>query len=349
MMLFTYLARKFSLYVFSIGFLLAFIFNFIEFFEKMVRVKQANAMAITTFLSLNFIPTFLDLLLIGVWLATCFLIKELCWHHEWELLQLLTYIPKKLFVFMAIMGLAVSSTAFVINEYCGATLAFKADKFKQERLKQSMDHVLMTTWLELDKGRFCYFSVLNTRTLQGEDLLLITMSPQGMLQSVIKAPLFSVDFKTMAIHVPNGYEFDHEERDEKKIHNKFFVVPAFFSQLRINLEIPTVGNMLNRVTFYRHALPQVVYNELLGKLFARINYFLQILLCPLLVLALFMCTQHPYLRWVFALSAYPLCIIASLVGDAGVRHGLHASFVFLTFLIMMLFVGWCWVRCLSRA
>jgi lipopolysaccharide export LptBFGC system permease protein LptF len=349
MMLFTYLARKFSLYVITISFLLAFIFNFIEFFEKMVRVKQARAMAVTTFLGLNFIPTFLDLLLIGVWLATCFLLKELCWHHEWELLQLLTYIPKKFFVFMVIMGVAVSSMAFVINEYCGASLAFKADKFKQERLKQSMDHVLMTTWLELDRGRFCYFSVLDTKTLRGEDLLLITMSSQGMLQSVVKAPFFTVDFKSMTVTVPDGYEFDHEEQEEKKIRNKTFVLPAFFSQLRINLEIPTVGNLLNRVTFYRHALPQGIYNDLLGKLFARISYFIQILICPLLVIALFMCTQHPYVRWVLALSAYPLCIVAGLVGNAGVRHGLHASFIFFPLLLMALFIGWCWMRCVRRA
>jgi lipopolysaccharide export LptBFGC system permease protein LptF len=348
MILFRYLARKFSLYVGVIGFLLAFIFNFIEFFEKMVRVKQARALTITTFLGLNFIPTFVDLLLIGVWLATCFLLKELYWHHEWELLQLLTYVPQRFFMCMALMGLLVSSTAVVINEYCGASLAFKADRFKQEHLKQSMDHVLMTTWLELDHGRFCYFSALDTKKMQGEDLLLISMSEQGMLQSVIKAPLFTVDFNSMAITIPEGYEFDHEERDEKKIYAKILHVPAFFSQLRINLEIPTMSNLLRRVIFYRHALPQGVYNDLLGKFFARLSYFLQILLCPLLVAALFMVTRHAYMRWVLALSAYPLCVIAGLIGDAGVHSGLHASFIFVPLLIMVVFIGWCWLRCLKR-
>ena len=349
MMLSRYLARKFLLYVVTISFLLAFIFNFIEFFEKIVRVKHATASTIATFLGLNFIPSFLDLLLIGVWLATCFLLKELYLHHEWESLQLLTYIPQRFFVFMLTMGIVVSSAALMLNEYGGAALAFRAEQFKQERLKQSMDHVLLTTWLELDHNRFCYFSALDTKTLQGDDLLLITMSPEGSLQTVVKAPHFEVDFASMKIMIHQGREFDRDEQDERDIHDKIMVVPAFFSQLRVNLEVPTVGAMFKRVIFYRSALPQGVYNDILGKLFGRISYFLQILLCPLLVVALFLCAQHPYVRWILALSAYPLCIVAGLVGDAGVRHGLHASFVFLPLMLMGLFIGWSWMRRMRRA
>ena len=237
----------------------------------------------------------------------------------------------------------------MLNEYGGASLAFRAEQFKQERLKQSMDHVLMTTWLELDHNRFCYFSALDTKTLQGDDLLLITMSPDGALQTVIKAPHFTVDFASMNIVIPQGREFDRDEQDERDIHDRTLVLPAFFSQLRVNLEVPTIGAMSKRVMFYRNALPQGVYNDILGKLFDRISYFFQILLCPLLVLALFLCTQHPYLRWILALLAYPLCIVAGLVGDAGVRHGLHASFVFLPLLLIGAFIGWCWVRRVRRA
>jgi hypothetical protein len=344
MLLFRYLGRRFLLYLLTLDFLLAFIFNFIEFFEKMVRVKHTTAGVIIAFLRLNFIPTFLDLLLISTWLATCFVIKELFVRHEWELLHLLTFIPQRFFMLMLTMGIFISTAAFVLYENCGAQLAFRAESFKKEKFKQSTDHILMTTWLELDNNRLCYFSVLDTKTLQGQDLLLIAMSPKFTLQSVVKASSFTIDFATMAIIIPEGLVFDSDQQCETMIYNKKLVVPAFFSQLGINLEVPRVSNMIKKAIFYRDALPPHVYDDVLGKLFTRLAYFMQLLLCPLFVFALFMCCSHPYGRWVAALSAYPLFIVVGIIGDKLFQYGLHPLIIFAPLLVILFFIIWCWIR-----
>src|SRR3972149_4709923 len=89
-MVFTsYFLRRFIGFFFALTLLLAVIFNLIEFFEKLVRVKHTDIGSIIHFIGLNFLPSFSDLMPIGVWLATCIMIWEFHQNHEWETLFLL--------------------------------------------------------------------------------------------------------------------------------------------------------------------------------------------------------------------------------------------------------------------
>jgi len=344
MILFWYLTRRFLSYVFSITFLLTFLFNFIEFFEKLMRAKQTSVAVITYFLRLNFVPTFFDLLAIGTWLGTCFLLKELCWRHEWDLLNLLTYIPGRLLTFAMWMGISISLFALVAHEQYVAPLAFKAERFKQEKLKQGVKHRLVTTWLELDNNRMCYFSVLDPQTGDGEDLLLISMSPQFLLERMVRAPHFHVDFKTMNIHIPHGMVVDSGEQKEQSVTDISLSVPAFFSQLSISLEAPLLWNLSKKLMFAKHLLPRGVYDELLGSLLLKIGYFLQILLYPLLTVCVFMCIHHPVVQWIAALSVYPVMLVSTQIVDILFHYGLSPLVLLLHYLLFIIMALVCMYR-----
>lgn len=328
----------------AISLMLAFIFNFIEFFEKIVRAKQVPVRVIIHFLSLNFIPTFFDLLPIATWLATCLLLKELLGRYEWELLQLMTFIPQKLFRFALIMGLFLSSTAFVLHERYVADLVFKAEHFKQEKLKQGVPQKLVSKWFELDNNQICYFSVFDPETVMGEDLLVIRFSPEFTFQKMVRAAHFMLNPSTTTIMIQSGHVFDMESQQEHVEQDLEIHSPAFFSQLRMNFECPTLLNTAKKLTLYGKLLPYGVYNEVFGQLCGRIAYYMQLLLYPLLTICLFMITNHPFIRWVLALAAYPLFLIATIAGDEAFHSGFQALILLVPYLFILFLIAACWIR-----
>jgi lipopolysaccharide export LptBFGC system permease protein LptF len=344
MLIFWYLTRRFVTFVTAITVLLTFLFNFVEFFEKLVRIKSAGVGVIIHFLALNCIPTFFDLLPIGMWLATCFLLKELYQYNEWDLLQLLTYIPTRFLSFALIMGLVFSFSTFVIHENYVANLLFKAERFKQENLKQGAVQKLVSTWLELDHDKVCYFGVLDPKTGQGQDMILIEMTPQFALQNIIKAGEFHIDTTTNAITLSHAEVFDMNEHEEKDVDAVTITSPAFFSQLKISLEAPTLGGTIRKVLFYQDILPKGIYDELVGQMCSRLMYFLQLLLYPLLVICLFLWVRHPYFKWVAAMGAYPLMLMASVGGDSLFHRGLGALGMLSGYIAIILFIACFWVR-----
>lgn len=324
MLIFWYLARRFLAYVISISLMLAFLFNFVEFFEKLLRVKHVSVATIMHFLSLNFIPAFFDLLPIGVWLATCLVLKDLLANNEWELLQLLIFVPRRFFVFTLAMGVIVSASALLLYEGGAAHLAFQAEHFRQDKFKQGTGSKLLNRWFELDNNQFFYCGVLDLATFEGKDLILITMSPDFHLEKIVKAADFTVDPITSIVSAP-----------ENNIH---FSSPGLFAQINLSLEEPTLGNLARKILFHKDILPAGVYNELLGQLCTRLGYYFQILLYPVITFCLFMCTYHPYARWVCMLLAYPLVLLAVTIGNAAFHNGFHALAILLPYLIMLLVV-----------
>jgi hypothetical protein len=342
MLIFSYLTRRFLAFLAAISLLLAFIFNFIEFFEKIVRSKQVPVSVIIHFLSLNFIPTFFDLLPIAVWLAMCLLIKELMGRYEWELLQLMTFIPRKFLRFSLIMGLALSVSSLVLHERYVANLVFKAERFKQEKFKQGAPQILVNKWFELDHDRICYFSIFNPETVAGDDLLIIQFSPDFTFQKMIQACHFTINPATTSIEIPEARIFDMGVQGEYIQKELAIHSPAFFSQLKMNFEYPTLFNTAKKLSLYGKLLPSGVYNEMLGHFCSRMGYYIQLLLYPLLTICLFMVTSHPYIRWILALLAYPLLLTATITSDAAFHSGFHAFILLMPYLLVLLFVLWCW-------
>ncbi len=343
MLIFWYLARRFFLFLTGLDLLLAFLFNFIEFFEKLVRAKHVTASTILHFLSLNFIPTVFDVLPISMWLALCLLLKELYQRHEWETLQLLSYIPSRLLTFALSMGLIVSITAFITYESYVSPLAFKAEQFKYEKLKQDPKPQLITNaWLELDTNTFFYCDVLDLKKHQGHRLLVITMNSSFMLHRLIKADYFTVNPQQQTITIPIGSIVEVEEQKEHSCTNMVITAPALFAQLRLNAENQTLTTLTTKLILYKNVLPVGIYNELLGQLFAKMLYYLQLLLYPLVTVCLFMLFSSSYVQWVAALSTYPLFITASVIGDTLSKQGPWVWLMIVPYLILIIFVGIVW-------
>jgi hypothetical protein len=296
---------------------------------------------------LNFIPAFFDLLPIGVWLATCLVLKDLFASNEWELVQLLMYVPQRFFIFTLTMGIVVSTNALLIQEGGAAHLAFQAEHFRQEKFKQGTGRKLVSRWFQLDNNEFCYCGVLDLETLHGKDLLTISMSPDFHLKKIVNAADFTVDPITSMVKIPTSKVFEMDNPGILAQMDSSFGSPGFFSQLNMDLEEPTLGKLTSRIIFHRHILPSGVYNELLGQFCSRLAYYLQILLYPFITFCLFMISYHPYARWMYALSAYPLVLTASTIGNASFHHGFHASAILFPYLIMLIIALLAWTRKLA--
>ncbi len=310
----------------------------------MLRLRAVSSGLLLQFFGLSFVPNFFDLLPIGLWLATCLLLKDLYQRHEWESLELLSYAPRRFFTFMLVMGLCVSVATFVVYERWVASVVFRAERFKQEHLKQGSSQKIVNRWTELDNNQFCYFNVLNLETMRGSDLLLIVLNKSFGLEKIIKASSFVIDASSNTIHLGMAHVFDVEGQGESLATNLKLESPAFFSALRTNFETPTLSNSIKKIVLYRSALPFGIYNELMAQLCARLTYYVQLLLYPLLTISLFFLMQNVLLRWVAALAAYPLFLLAGVIGQAAVSQGLHAELILIPYFLIILFIFWFWRR-----
>ena len=87
MVLAKYFIKRFLKYFLLINIGITFLFNFIEFFEKIIRVKSATIPHIIKFIALQIPHTFFENFPISCWLASGLFIKEIIQHNEWEALQ----------------------------------------------------------------------------------------------------------------------------------------------------------------------------------------------------------------------------------------------------------------------
>ena len=338
MVIFTYLARRFAGYVFVTSFLLAFLFNFIEFFEKLVRVKHTTVATILEFLRLNFLPSLIDGMPIALWLATCLLLKELMQHNEWELLQIISFVPKRFFVFTVTMGLLFGTAVLVVRESTVADLAARAERFKHEKFKQERVQKIIGRWVELSAHQFAYFNVLDLDQMTGLDLLVVTMRPNFELERIVTAPTFTIDptnctvlaqqAKVVAMDHPEAVAFDQLT----------FHTPALLPQLKMSLEAPTLHNLGRKIILYQDVLPIGVYKELLYAFLMRLICYLQLLLYPALTFCLFMLVTNAIGRWALALAPYPLFMLLGVVSDAAFRYGLNPWFILVPYILLIIFL-----------
>jgi len=188
MVLALYFFKRFFKYFLVINIALTLLFNFIEFFEKIVRVKHATITTILHFIALNFVPSFFETFAISCWLATCLLIKEFSQHNEWESFQILNINHKKLFNLFFMAGAILTVCSFIGKEKISLDLLNKSEKFKLEKLKQTSNQKITTKWLKLSDEIICYFGFLDLEANQGNDLILLYMSPDFEIEKTIKGP-----------------------------------------------------------------------------------------------------------------------------------------------------------------
>ncbi len=331
-----YFFSRFFKYLIAINLFFVFLFNFIEFFEKLLRAQHSSVSDILYFLFLNIAPTFFEQLPVSAWLASGLLIRELYQQQELDALLLMSFNFRQLFTLFFTAGLVLAMTSFVLNEYFVTNITFKAEQYKMEQFKQISTQKLISKWMALEQNTFCYFSVLDFQAKTGQDLFIVFITPQYTIQKTISAPAFSIDAQQQRIIIPEGKIFDVEQNLHSKINNYSFTNPSFFSQIYIHHEPPSAINLIKTLVRGHNVIPHTLSNDLLGQLLKRLIAYLLLILYPMLTLGLFaLFWRNQTFRWIALLLPYPLFTLASMLTDYMIHHGINAGVSYGPYLIII--------------
>ncbi len=334
MVLIKYFLKRFFKYVFVVGFFLAFLINFIEFFEKIVHAKDAGLNTILMFVSLNFIPSFFDLLGVSCWLATCLLIKEFYQQNEWEAFSLLNIGYNNIVKLFVWASFCLMLFSFVLRESFVERLTSYAEQYKMEKFKQKSSQKLLGKWLMLNKETIAYLGVLDLSTNSGTDMLMLYLNPDFTIKKVLNSKNFYIIPEKQELCIPAGTEFDIENNVPEAINDLKLVVPTLFSQVKINLDIPTISNLCQSL-LNRSILPVSVQNELVYATISRLISYLKLMFYPILTFMLFMLfSNFIILKWVAILMPYVLFTFIPLLTDYLFTMGINP----LIFLFIYLFI-----------
>lgn len=335
MVLIKYFFKRFFKYVFAIGFFLAFLINFIEFFEKMVHVKQAGITTIFAFIFLNLVPSFFELLGISGWLATCLLIKEFYQQNEWESFALLNVNYSVIFKMFFSASLCLMLFTFVLKEAFVEHLAFYSEQYKMEKFKQKSAQKVLGKWVMLNEEMIAYFGVLDLACNAGTDLLIISMNPDFTIQKTLSCKDFYINPEKQTLEIASGLEFDIESNVSEKVENLQFTSPTLFSQIKINLEAPTIFNIYKSL-LNKNILPVSIQNELIYNLLNRLIFYLKLMMFPILTFMLFMFFWNTiFMKWLMLFVPYLLFTILALFSDFLFSRGINPFLI----LLIYLFVG----------
>ena len=340
MILALYFFRRFFKYLFLINFSLTLLFNFIEFFEKLVRVKHATITMILHFIALNIPSSFFDTLPLSSWLAACLLIKEFAQQNEWEILQILNINYKKLFNLFLLAGAITASISFIGKEKLTLGLLNKTEKFKLEKLKQKPQHKIINKWLVLSQNNFfCYFNCLDLETDKGNGLTLLYLTPDFEIEKIISSPIFHIHPQTQDLYLPEGTITKIQNNTQIKIKDLYLKIPTFFSQLQLNISVPSLSFLTKNLILWKNILPVEIWNDLLAHLLKRIFLHLHIILYPILTFLLFLlCPFHPRYKWLLIMLPYPIITIINILMNFMVQKGIPAYITIFPYLLLIIII-----------
>lgn len=342
MVLAKYFFKRFFKYVFTIGLFLAFLINFIEFFEKIVHVKQVEVNTIITFISLNFIPCFFDLLGISSWLATCLLIKEFYQQNEWEAFAILNINYNILLKLFLSASFCLMCFSIALKETVVENLNFYSEHYKMEKFKQKSVQKILGKWLMLNERTIAYLDVLDLSTNSGSNLLLLYMNQDFTIQKVLNCKQFLINTEEQTLIIPSGLKFDIENNQPEKIENLTLVVPALFSQIKINLNVPTLINIYRNI-LNKNILPISIQKELIYNLLNRLVAYLKLIIYPVLTFMLFaLFWNSMIIKWIAILIPYILLTFSTLLCDYLFARGfnpIYLAFIYLFIVFGMLLIN----------
>jgi len=309
MILVRYFLKRLFTNIFFINVGLTLLFNLIEFFEKMVRVKHASATMIFYFITLSIAPSFFYNLPISSWLGSCMTLAQMHQQNEWELLKLLNIKSKKILKLVLIAGATLAIFNFLGKEFLTNNLETAAEKFKHEKFKQDRKKKLFNKWFALNEKTFSHFRYLDLRQNKGNGFSLIELSPKFEVKKITSAQDFIVNPDTKTIFIPSGKSIHTKTKNQEILENKEIKLPSFFTQIKIQGEFPSLQQMFHVVTLDKNILPKHVYNQLLYIFLSRILISLLLIIYPLLTFLLFFFfTYHRYYRWILIFLPYPIAI-----------------------------------------
>ncbi|MCK4651387.1 LptF/LptG family permease [Candidatus Babeliales bacterium] len=347
MVLALYFSKRFFKYFFLINVSLTFLFNFIEFFEKIVRIKHTSFANIVHFICLNLPSSFFENFPISCWLATCLFIKELVQQNEWETLQILNINYKKLFNLFLWMGIILASISFIGKEKITLKTSNLAEKFKIEKFKQRSKQKILNKWVILpnnntkSKNLFCFFQLLDLKENKGTNIILIYMNSNFEIEKTINSSIFYIKPEEKTLFLTQGIKIKAKSGIQTKINNLNFKIPSFFSQLQLDIEIPSIHVLIKNLISGKNILPDIVLNNLLSQLLKRIIVHLQVLLYPLLTFCLFLLfPYHSKYKWVMILLAYPFITLSDMfinltISTSGGLFLLLPYFFIIIFLLLL--------------
>ncbi|MFH1461846.1 MAG: LptF/LptG family permease [bacterium] len=217
MILKKYILSRFFKYLFTINIALTFLFNFIEFFEKTIRIKHATISTILHYIMLNLPPSFFQNLNVSIWLATCLLLKEFAEQNEWETFKILNINYQKLFHLFLYTGIIISLFAFIGKENLTLPLLNESEKFKFEKLKQTSFQKIHNKWLELKTTdnkylkTFSFFQFLDLKENTGTNLILININKDFKVEKIISSKKFKVDLQNKVLKLKKAISVNTKE------------------------------------------------------------------------------------------------------------------------------------------
>jgi len=338
MILAKYLLRRFFTHVFLINIGLTLLYNLIEFFEKIIRIKHTTTETTLVFITLSIIPSFFENLPISTWLASCMTLKEMHQQNEWETLHLLNVPLKKIFSLIFVAGLTLMIFNFTGKELVTHQLAQTAEQFKQEQFKQNRSTKLFNQWFVLNnKTLFCYVRYLDIDANQGNELSLFELSDTFKIEKITSAKIFMINPQTKTIILPQSTTLLTHEKKQYTEQNKQIKLTSFFTQLRMKGESPPLKQIFHLVIFDYKTLPDYVYHQLLYLFLNRILIHLLLLLYPLLTFMLFfLFPLHRHYRWILILIPYPLTAVLFTITDSLMQTIQHGAIALLPYVILSL-------------
>ncbi len=361
MVLINYLLKRFTKYLFLLNISFTLLFNFIEFFEKTMRVKHATVKTILHFIALNIPPSFFQTLPISCWLATCLLLKELAQHDELQTFKILNINNTKIMHFFLGAGIFLAIFSFIAKEQIVIKLENKSEKFKLEQLKQNSQQKIINKWIvislsekaedenstnrdstnqdSVNKNLFCYFDFLDLKTETGSNIILIYLTSNFEIEKIITSDSFSSDSKNQIlklIHPKTLYSDSNTETNNK---DKSIKIESFFSQIQLENGIPSISLLAKSLITSKNVIPKDIWNELFYQLIKRILFHLQNLIYPILTFYLFILfPHHLYYKWILIFMPYPIMIIINLLSDSLIPKHLNPLFAFLPYLLIIFLI-----------
>lgn len=335
-----YFYKRFFFNVLLINLSLTFVFNLVEFFEKMVRVKNIDTTSILYFIALNIAPSFFENFPIGTWIASVLMIKEMQQHNEWETLQILSIRFSNIFRLFFIAGSGLVFISFLGTEIITSHVKKTAETFKQEQLKQTNKLKIYNQWFALSDKQYCHCNVIDLETNKGEGLILLDLSPNNTLHQVTTAKTFLINPKERTIRIDQGARCLAEQKDQKTISNQTISLPQFFTNLQLKTNEQSLPHLLSILLLNKSLLTQHPYNQLLYTTINRLLRNLLLLLYPLLTFLLF-CLMSSYAtsyKLIAMLIPYPLFVLLSTVSDSIMKITSNGLVGFLPYVIIILLI-----------
>ncbi len=332
-----YVARLFFGAWASITLLLAVLFNFIEFFEKLARVKNISVGHIFQFLGLNFLPSAFDVMPVSVWLATLFVLRELTMQQSWDFLQLIGFIPYRLSLLLFLLTVGMAIGVGLLREGFVLEVAQMAEQYKYVHFKKQRQELMFGTWFELEGNRFCYIEELDCAKSKGKGVLLVTLNTEHTVTTVTHALQCTLDSVKHAVQLEHAVTvYVPEQRLVREVSHSV-LSHYFFNVMNMKQRVYNLAYLYKTLMFSAY-MPQPMVRALRRRLIDSLWYYISFLGYPLMTIYMFSLPLGLCGRWVMALLPYPVMITAGIFLGGIVAAGISWLYTALLVIFLLVFI-----------